>query len=113
MLKVSGSVFYGNKISAYGIEHGYVDYGTLAKAFDHVLANNALEWFDDWEPISGEEDDDIFQWYIVDERGAEILESCGESVWYSPSHELYLWGVTHLGTSWDYVLTNIKCNSEK
>lgn len=31
--------FYGNKVSEYGEEHGYVDYSTLAKSFDCVLAN--------------------------------------------------------------------------
>ena len=28
--------FYGNKVSEYGIENGFVDYGTLAKAFASV-----------------------------------------------------------------------------
>lgn len=41
-LNVYGEYFYGNKISAYGLEHGYVDYGTLAKAFDAVLNNDII-----------------------------------------------------------------------
>jgi predicted nuclease with TOPRIM domain len=35
--------FCGNKVSDYGIEHGYVDYRTLAQAFDAVMANNIIE----------------------------------------------------------------------
>ena len=33
-----------------------------------------------------------------------------EIVYYSEELDLYIWGVTHYGTSWDYVLTDIKCN---
>lgn len=33
--------FYGNKISDHGIEHGYVDYATLAKSFNLILNNVA------------------------------------------------------------------------
>ena len=36
---VRGKYFYGNEISEYGQEHGYVDYATLAKAFDAVLGS--------------------------------------------------------------------------
>ena len=69
-MKVSGSYFYGNRISEYGIKQGYVDYATLAKAFDHVLMNDAIGWFNDWEPISGDWDDEVMQWYIISESGA-------------------------------------------
>lgn len=108
-MKVPGAYFCGNKISDYGIEKGYVDYATLGKAVDHVLKNDAIGWFDDWEPISGDYDVEAMQWYIVSTQGAELLQECGEPVWYSPSHNLYLWAVTHLGTSWDHVLTDIPC----
>lgn len=53
---------------------------------------------------------DIFQWYITDYSGAEILGGAGEIVYYNETLDLYLWGVTHWGTSWDYVLTGIRCN---
>jgi hypothetical protein len=110
-MKVSGSYFYGNRVSEYGIKKGYVDYATLAKAFDHVLMNDAIGWFNDWEPISGDWDDEVMQWYIVSETGAELLEKCGEAVLYSPSNNVYLWAVTHFGTSWDYVLTDVRCGT--
>ena len=158
---VHGEYFYGNKISDYGLENGYVDYRTLAKAFDGVMVNDIIEKTNGvigyWEQESGmidnsdkieelqerieelmldndndenteeiealqdeineleEEQDnsygaDIYQYYIVDYSGAEILKECNEIVFYNEELDMYVWGVTHFGTSWDYVLTDIKCN---
>lgn len=150
--------YYGNPISDYGIEHGYVDYATLAKCFDAVLNNDIMLLTYDigsWEQVSGtidntdeieeleekrdeleeeygnnssqiqneiynlndritelecEQDDDpeVFQWFIVGDLGAKLLQDINEIVYYNDTLDMYLWGVTHYGTSWDYVLTNIK-----
>lgn len=54
---------------------------------------------------------DVFQWFITDHAGAEVLELNNEIIYYNETLGLYLWGVTHWGTSWDYVLTDIKCNT--
>ena len=52
---------------------------------------------------------DIFQWYIIDDNGAGILKDyTDEIVFYNSELDMYLWGVTHYGTSWDYVLTDIE-----
>lgn len=155
---VHGEYFHGNKISEYGIENGYVDYATLAKAFDAVLNNDIMQKTYNigyWEQESGFVDnseeieelndkiselmldndndehteeieelqdkineleeyqdysDEIYQYYIVDDIGARILEECNEIVFYNDELDMYVWGVTHYGTSWSYVLTNIKCN---
>lgn len=195
-MRVYGEYFCGNKISNYGLEHGYVDYRTLAKAFDAVLNNDIMNKTYDigyWEQESGfvdnseeieekqemiekleekieeledeiieientlerledtEEDCDdelysieyrkgiiedlkeqieslereveeleneqedypeVYQWFIVDNNGASILKDCNEIVYYNEELDMYLWGVTHWGTSWDYVLTNIKIEKE-
>lgn len=166
---VYGKYFYGNEISEYGQEHGYVDYRTLAKAFDAVLSNDFMEktrnigcWeiycgddeyyedshgntYDyteasnryyelkakieelekhglesseeyselesDIEALEEEHYHDFYQFFIVDGSGARILQEAGETVWYNEDLDLYVWGVTHWGTSWDYVLTNIPCNT--
>lgn len=116
--------FCGNKISDYGIKNGYVDYSTLAKSFDSVLVNDITKLFyteingeySEPEIVNGADYDDendspaeIFQYYIISERGAEILqELTDEIVYYIPLLDCYVWGVTHYGTSWDYVLTDIK-----
>lgn len=177
-MQVYGKYFYGNEVSEYGQQNGYVDYCTLAKAFNAVMANDLMTTTQEigyWEPCgsseeyfedtdgkqytyeeaqerieelnteidelseritadSTEEEDaatsaeiderradiealedakyyDVFQWFIVDGNGADILQEAGEIVYYNDVLDLYLWGVTHYGTSWDYVLTNIRCNT--
>lgn len=160
--------FYGNKISNYGLENGYIDYATLARSFDAVLNNNIMENAAEiyvWEQINGiidnsekideligkkESIDDalrdmiendqesteeykalekkyneiitdirelkdeenyrpeIFQYYIISESGADILcELTNEIVFYNEDLDMYIWGITHYGTGWDYVLTDI------
>lgn len=150
--------YYGNAISDYGIERGYVDYATLAKCFDAVLNNDIMSLTYDigsWDQLSGiidntdeieeleekrdeleeesennpsqilyneiydindriteleneqDEDQEVYQWFIVDDWGARLLQDINEIVYYNEKLDMYLWGVTHYGTSWDYVLTNI------
>lgn len=180
---VYGKYFYGNEVSAYGQEHGYVDYRTLAEAFDAVMCNDFMQntsgigywelwcgaeyyyvdndgkWYgydeaqerieelkerldkigdqlstlsdegkegteeynslveeqteieEDIDCLEDEKYYDFYQYFIVDHCGASILEEAGETVWYNERLDLYVWGVTHWGTSWDYVLTNIPCNT--
>lgn len=112
--------FYGNEISDYGLENGYVDYRTLSKCFDAVLCNSIPEIHPEmWDYIKSgslsytdDYDDEIyyeiFQYYIVSDNALHILEEADEIVFYIPDLDVYVWGVTHYGTSWDYVLTNIK-----
>lgn len=158
---VHGKYFYGNEISEYGQQNGYVDYGTLAKSFDAVLNNDVMQKTWDvvgyWEQESGfvdhteeieelqEQIDELmldnendehtekieelqdrineleeevenfynaecYQYYIVSDNGAEILKEINEIVYYNEELDMYVWGVTHYGTSWSYVLTDIRCN---
>lgn len=157
---VHGKYFYGNEISEYGQQNGYVDYGTLVKAFDCVLNNDIMQKTCDigyWEQESGfidnteeiealqeeietlmldnENDEhteeieelqdkineleeeaenscftECYQYYIISDGGAEILKEINEIVFYNYELNMYVWGVTHFGTSWSYVLTDIKCN---
>ena len=52
---------------------------------------------------------DVYQWYIIDDNGARLLEEyTNEIVYYNDELDMYVWGVTHFGTSWAYVLTDIK-----
>lgn len=163
--------FYGNEISDYGKQNGFVDYATLAKSFDAVMCNDILSTTAEigyWDIVSGSdvtyEDSDgnildyeeytdkleelqerledakaednlelvseleneiddlehskhyseIFQYFIISEQGASILEEyTNEIVYYNKTLDLYVWGVTHYGTSWDYVLTDIPCERSK
>ena len=64
------------------------------------------------DPYTGEEDDsEIFQYYIISDSGAQILEDWTNAiVFYNEELDMYDWGVTHYGTAWSYVLTDIKLN---
>lgn len=104
--------FYGNKVSDYGLERGYVDYHALAECFEGVLCNKIAEadpcLFDSIESGDFDENTEIFQYFIVSDNALEVLKEADEIVFYSPLLDCYVWGVTHYGTSWDYVLTSIK-----
>lgn len=41
-MKKEQKYYYGNAISDYGMENGYVDYATLSKCFDAVLNNDIM-----------------------------------------------------------------------
>lgn len=150
--------YYGHPISNYGVEHGYVDYATLASAFNYVLNNDIISLTYDigyWEQVSGQvdhskeieelgskldelverneespsqiseseineieneieklEDDEygyheVFQYFIVDRFGADLLKDINEVVYFNKELGMYVWGVTHYGTYWNCVLTNI------
>ena len=121
--------FYGNEISEEGVKHNRVDYRALAASFDAVLCNDITKLFystinnDYTEPelFNGydynEEEDyyyDIYQYYIISERGAEILKDyTDEIVYYLPELNMYIWGVCHFGTMWSGVLTDIKINENE
>lgn len=58
---------------------------------------------------------DIYQYFIVDFNGytyskmQELKEQLGNEfiMYYLSSLDLYIVGITHFGTGWDYVLTDI------
>ena len=112
-----GKVF-GETVSQYGIENGYLDYRALAHIVgDCVLNNNVFEYggFENWELACGDEEGeegeyhDIYQYCIITDSGYSFLERyTDEIVYYHEELDMYLWGITHFGTSWDYVLTDIR-----
>ena len=61
-----------------------------------------------------EQQQEIYQYYIIDDSLARILqELTNEIVYYVPLLDVYVWGITHYGTSWAYVLTDIKIDLQK
>lgn len=106
---------YGVEVSSYGLEKGYLDYNTLANIVGYRILNNTIrsETMEDWAIAAGEFKEMIFQDYIISENGYEFLaEYTDEIVFYNEKLDVYIWGITHYGTSWDYVLTDIKLNKE-
>ena len=113
----------GQEVSNYGLKKGYLDYRTLGKLVGAcILNNNILEYagYENWDLVLGsdysysDEDDveefvDVYQYYIISESGFNFLKDfTDEIVYYHDDLDMYLWGITHYGTSWDYVLTDIK-----
>lgn len=89
-----------------------------------MILNNDLikvlpfEVYRNVEPDDDEEDDEedlylyestpeVFQYYIIKEQDLFIASLLNEPVFYNSEIDLYLLGITHWGTSWDYVLTDI------
>ncbi len=102
---------YGVKVSNHGLENGYLDYRALAGILGDCILNNTVraETLEDWDVIAGEIEDEIYQDYIISEYGYKFLEEhTDEIVFYNERLDIYVWGITHFGTSWDYVLTNVE-----
>lgn len=110
MVMFNGKVF-GVGVSKYGLENGYLDYKALANIMEDCILNNTVraETLSDWDIVTGEFNEAVFQDYIISEYGYTVLRDyTDELVFYNEKLDIYVWAVTHYGTSWDYVLTNIK-----
>lgn len=78
--------------------------------------NRIEELEEEKEELEREQDStpEIFQYFVISSYGAQILqELTDEIVYYLPVINCYVWGVTHWGTSWDYVLTDIPIEIEQ
>lgn len=57
---------------------------------------------------------EIFQYYIVSGQGAEMIKQYTEDpLFYNETLDMYVWGITHYGTAWSYVLTDVKLNCKE
>ena len=121
-MKMYNNRVMGCEVSEYGLEYNRLDYGCLAEIVGHRILNNEIikHDYDNWYLENGmdydEEEDtyvDVFQYYIITWDSAEFLkEHTDEIVYYNENLDMYLWGITHWGTSWDYVLTDIPLEVE-
>ena len=50
--------------------------------------------------------DDIYQYYIIDDYSSDLFIKLEYPVFYSNVLNVYVVGITHYGTSWNYILTN-------
>lgn len=108
--------FFGKPVSIYGLTHGYIDYACLAHTGNVVLCNEMGNRYQYFDLICGAEVDEetnepieFYQYFIIDETLAKIIQDYAphETVWLDNELGVYVWGVIHFGTSWDYVLTDI------
>ena len=115
-----------------GEEKDSISYGTLTSFIftDMILCNNIEKYSNNWELELGEEYNeeeeeyiDIYQYYIVDvdtwrlEKYKEYLQETNTKsdliLWYDNELDIYILGVSHCGTSWSYVPTNIEINKQE
>lgn len=139
LAKAFDAVLNNNIVSATGWENwetvnGYDEYAedsdgneySYSEAQDRIeeLREEQEELDEDSERYTEIEEDircledirynEIFQYFIISDNGAEILkEYTDEIVLYNSELDMYVWGVTHCGTSWDYVLTDIPCGESE
>lgn len=139
LAKAFDAVLNNNIVSATGWENwetvnGYDEYAedsdgneySYSEAQDRIeeLREEQEELDEDSERYAEIEEDiecledircsEIFQYFIISYNGAEILkEYTDEIVLYNSELDMYVWGVTHCGTSWDYVLTDIPCGESE
>lgn len=95
---------FGNALEwVSGEMYSYYD---INNEYEEITREEAEER--DWEDVE-QEIIDIYQWYIVSYSGAEFLQEMTEEiVMYDNELDVYVWCITHWGTSWDYVLTSIE-----
>ena len=103
------------KMGAYELEKGFASYKTIIERFvgDIVLCNNIVNIDESiFENVRGElgEDVEIFQYYLcnIGQWEVEQLEKMGIITSYSDVLDCDVLLVDHFGTSWDYVLTDVK-----
>mgnify|MGYP000880173118 CR=1 FL=1 len=78
--------------------------------FDNLENGDFITYYDedgnecDEENAVEQYEKDVFQWYIIDNITAKRLKrSTKELIFYSEKLDVYVLGVTHCGTAWDYV----------
>lgn len=112
-----------------------VNYRTLTDFIftDMIICNNIIEYSgngSNWDLELGEEYDeetgeyiDIYQYYIVNvdtwrlEEYKKYLQETNTpsdlNLWYDNELDVYILGVSHCGTSWGYVPTEIEIKQDE
>ena len=104
-----------DKMGNYEKERGYASYRTVINMYisDAVLCNEIAKLDDSIFYNVNEnycEETEIYQYYLCNllESEKEQLTNCGIILSYSDMLDCDVLMVDHFGTSWDYVLTDVK-----
>ena len=109
------------ELNEYELKTGCVSYGRIIKRYisDLVLCNNIKNIEEDfWDNIqvNGEIGDyeEFYQFYLCNltEFEKDTLLDYGIILSYSNMLELDILCVDHFGTSWDYVMTDVKWSTD-
>lgn len=80
---------------------------------DEDVSEEVEMWKTDIEYLENPDGEkEIYQYFIISDRAAEILMRDSESqiLFYNSDLDMYIWGVTTYGTSWKMLLTDISLN---
>lgn len=92
---------------------------TMQNAYDDAHVQYLQEQIDkiqeQIDELENEQDypPEIYQYFIVSDNGAQLIQKyTNDPLLYIPVLDCYVWGITHFGTSWSHVLTDIKIKEE-
>ena len=102
-----------NELNSYELENKRLSYYNLFYKDDAlILCNNII---DDYEFLELQNDFDdiddleIYQYYIIsDDLANRLIKYTDEIVYYHNKLDIYVLGVCHYGTSWQYILTDFE-----
>lgn len=94
------------------LKTGKVSYWRIIDRYiDNRILCNSIDGIDEsiWENVRNYNDDDIYQYFLcnLNEFEREMLLDYGIILSYSEKLDLDVLLVDHLGTAWDYVMTDI------
>lgn len=104
-----------NDLNNYEIDNKRLSYYNLFyKEESMILCNNIANDWEELEVMNGDAyESEIYQYYIINEDTANrLIDDTDEIILYHNRLDLYILGVCHCGTSWQYVLTDfelVKC----
>lgn len=86
-----------------GLEEGFEEYTDIQEKIDELKEEQEQSY-----------NQDIFQYFIVSDQGAEMIKQYTEDpLFYNETLDMYVWGITHYGTAWSYVLTDVNLNCKE
>ena len=108
-------------LNDYEKEHKRLSYSNLLKCCNintFILCNDILKYFPMYEKselISGSDYDEetdeyveFFQYYIINSNfDADLVKLFNIPIYYIEDLDIYVLAVSHYGTSWSYVLTDV------
>ena len=100
-------------LNSYELENKILSYKNLFYNDDSlILCNNIADDYEYLDLQSGFNNDDeyleVYQYYLINDDLAKRLIEINEVVYYHEKLDIYVLGVTHFGTGWGYVLTDLK-----
>ena len=85
------------------LEEGFEEYTDIQEKIDELKGEQEQSY-----------NQDIFQYFIVSDQGAEMIKQYTEDpLFYNETLDMYVWGITHYGTAWSYVLTDVNLNCKE